>query len=212
MFSLKSVIWTSLLLFSTQSMAYYTFQDTGELLRPGQSSVGGELQFVTSEPSGINVIGRFDGGWKDDLNYRVLAGVGVVDFEAGGYVKWVPIPDHLNQPAFGLNVGGLIASYSSNTELALRVSPFISKAYNIEFGKIIPYAALPLGLTTYDNKSGSSAQFIIGSQFVHPEMAGAQYYAELGMDIDDSPSYFGIGAMFPLNDNNLIDLWPGDEQ
>ncbi len=196
---------------SAPAFAYYTFQDTGSLLAPGQYAVGGELQFRTSDDSGVNILGRFDGGWRDDLNYRAIVGFGDTDFQAGGFVKWVPIPDYDNQPAIGLSVGGLLATYESNTEFSLRLYPFISKQFDVEVGQLTPYASLPLGLRTYDGDSDNTTQLILGTKYVHPEMKGAHYFAEIGFDLDDAFSYFSVGATFPLNEDNLIDLWP-DQQ
>jgi hypothetical protein len=123
-------------------------------------------------------------------------------------VKWVPVPDLEKQPAIGVVAGGLLASYASNTEMSLRLSPFISKSYETDLGKLTPYLSFPLGLKNYDGESSTTAQFVLGSRLIHPEMAGAHYFLELGFDIDDAPTFIGIGATFPLNEDNLIDLWP----
>jgi hypothetical protein len=105
---MKALVLIASLIFSPCiGFAYYTFQDTGDLLKPGTYAVGGELQFKTSDGSGTNIIGRAEGGWRDDLNWRGFAGLGKVDFQAGGLVKWVPIPDFGKQPAIGLSFGGL---------------------------------------------------------------------------------------------------------
>ena len=189
------------------SLGFYTFQDTGKLLEPGENSPGVELQLKTSEGSGANVLGRWDGGWREDMNWRGFVGVGKIDFQAGGQVKWVPIPDHDKQPAIGLSFGGLLASYSSNTEVSLRFSPFLSKSFEVDFGELTPYSALPIGLRTYDGDSNSTTQLVLGTQFIHPEMPGSHFYTELGLDIDDAFTYISFGASFPLNADNRIDIW-----
>jgi hypothetical protein len=199
-----------LVFFPLHAFSYYTFQDTGDLLQPGKYAVGTELQFITEDDSGVNILGRFDGGWRDGWNYRAIVGLGEVDFQVGGFVKWVPIPDHGKQPAIGISAGGLLASYADDTEISARVYPFISKDFMIESGKLTPYATLPLGVRTFDGDSSSTAQAILGGRFNANEMKGADFFAEVGLDLDDAPTFFGIGATFPLNDENLIDLWPGD--
>lgn len=187
--------------------AYYTFQDTGDLLEPGRYAVGGELQFKTSDGSGTNILGRVDGGWRDDLNWRAFVGLGKVDFQAGALVKWVPVPDYGKQPALGISFGGLIASYASDTEFSGRFNPFLSKKFEVEFGQLTPYAALPIGFRTYDGDSDTTAQIVLGSRFIHPETPGAQYFAEIGLDLDDTFTFLGIGVSFPLNYDNRIDIW-----
>lgn len=203
------IFFTSLVFLITvsQAQAYYTFQDTGSLLAPGEKAVGGELQFKTSDNSGTNILGRYDGGWKDDFNYRFLVGLGKIDFQAGAFVKWVPFPDHDKQPAIGVSFGGLLASFDNDTEFAFRAIPFASKEFEVEFGQLTPYAAFPLGIRTYDGEEDSTAQFVLGSKYVHPDQPGAHYFAEFGIDIDDAFSYISFGATFPLNENNRIDIW-----
>lgn len=203
----------SLLLSSVQSFAYYTFQDTGDLLAPGRYAVGTELQFKTSKGSGMNIMGRFDGAINDEWNYRGYVGLGDTDFLAGGYAKWVPYPDYDRQPAIGITLGGLLASYSepgvgSNTEFAARATPFISKSFEAELGQFTPYAALPFGVRTYDGESDSTLQLTLGTRFIHPEMLGAHYFAEVGFDLDNTFAYISLGATFPLNEDYLIELWP----
>lgn len=202
-----------LMIFSGQSFAYYTFQETGDLLAPGRYAVGGELQFQTSKRSGVNILGRFDGAISDEMNYRGFVGLGDVDFQAGGYVKWVPFPDFEKQPAIGITLGGLVASYTvpqkgSNTEFSLRATPFISKSFDAELGQFTPYAALPVGARTYDGDSDGTLQLIVGNRFIHPEMLGAHFFGEVGFDFDNTFGFISVGATFPLNEDNLIELWP----
>jgi hypothetical protein len=192
--------------------AYYTFQDTGDLLAPGRYAVGGELQLLTKGDSGANILGRFDGGISDEWGFRGIVGLGETDFQAGGFLKWVPIPDVDNQPAVGVMFGGLIATYTADrinsTEFAARAYPFVSKKFDVEFGQLTPYASLPLGVRNFDGDSSSTSQMILGSRFIHPDMAGAQWFAELGFDFHKAPGYVSFGATFPLNEEYLIDLWP----
>ena len=203
----KLISFLLLILIPQSGFAYYTFQDTGDLLAPGEYAPGVELQFRTTNGSGNNIIGRWDGGWKDDLNWRGFVGLGKVDFQAGGLVKWVPIPDHDKQPAIGISFGGLIATYESDTELAARFNPFVSKTIEVDFGQLTPYTALPIGFRTYDDESNSTVQWTLGSRFIHPDMPGSHFFAEIGLDLDDAFTYLSVGATFPLNADYRIDIW-----
>lgn len=199
--------------FSQLANAFYTFQETGDLLAPDRYAVGTELQFRTSNGSGVNILGRVDGGFSDEWNYRGFIGLGDTDFQVGGHLKWVPFPDFEKQPAIGVTFGGHIASYAvgdrgSKTEFALRTMPFISKSYEAEVGQFTPYASLPLGLRTYDEETDATVQLALGTRFIHPEMLGAHYFAEVGFNLDNVFAYISVGANFPLNDEYLIDLWP----
>lgn len=208
-----SFLFAATLLGGLSAQAFYTFQETGDLLAPDRYAVGTELQFRTSNGSGVNILGRVDGGFSDEWNYRGFIGLGDTDFQAGGHMKWVPFPDYENQPAIGFTFGGHIASYAhdnrgSNTEFAIRTMPFVSKSYEAELGQFTPYAALPLGLRTYDEETDATVQMVLGSRFIHPEMLGAHYFAEIGFNLDNVFAYISLGASFPLNDEYLIDLWP----
>lgn len=209
----KVLFVAAILLNGANAYSYYTFQDTGDLLAPDRYAVGAELQFRTSNGSGTNLTGRFDGGLNDEWNYRVYAGLGDVDFHAGGYFKWVPIPDYQSQPAMGITFGGLLATYSagnsgSKTEFAFRTNPFISKSYEASFGQLTPYAALPIGLSTYDGDTDATLQLALGSRLIHEEMLGAHYFGEVGFNLDNAFAYISVGVTMPLNEEYLIDLWP----
>lgn len=205
---IKWICTSAITFYALPGFSYYTFQDTGDLLAPDRYAVGAELQFRTSKGSGTNLMGRFEGSIDDEWNYRGYVGLGDVDVVVGGHAKWVPIPDYENQPAMGVTMGGLIASYESDTEFSARVTPFTSKSFEASFGQLTPYAALPVGVRTFDGETDSTLQLTLGSRFIHPEMLGAHYFGEVGFDLNNTFGYISFGATFPLNEENLIELWP----
>jgi hypothetical protein len=204
--------WTiliSTLVFQQAAQAYYTVQDTGELLQPNRYAAGAELQFLTSPESGANFLGRFDGAFDDEFNYRGYVGFGKIDFQAGGQVKWVPFPDIDSQPAVGFVAGALIANYEDHAEFTIRAYPLVSKKFETEAQHIfVPYAALPIAYRNYNSETDSPLQFVVGSKYVHPEYKGVEGYAELGLKLDDSVAYISVGANFPMNEDNKFDLQP----
>jgi hypothetical protein len=38
-------------------------------------------------------------------------------------------------------------------------------------------------------------------------MPGAHYFAEIGLDLDDTFTFLSIGVSFPLNEDKRIDIW-----
>lgn len=190
------------LMASAPALAHYSVQDTGELLEPGRYAVGTELQFVTSGDDGANILGKFDAGFSDSFNFRGIVGTGDTDFQLQALVKWVPIPDFEKQPAFGVLAGPLYARYSGENELSLRVVPFVSKKFEVEFGTLTPYAALPFAIRTYDSDTDAPFQFALGTKYSHPDLKGADFTAEIGFDIDKAYNYISFGAIFPLSESN----------
>jgi hypothetical protein len=189
------------LAFVSSAQAHYSFQDSGELLAKGRYAVGSELQFVTSGDNGANALVKFDGGFADELNYRFIVGAGNTDFQLNALVKWVPIPDIDNQPAFGLSAGVMYARYSDENELSLRFTPFTSKKFEVSFGTLTPYAALPFAIRTYDSDTDLPVILAIGSKYSHPDVIGTEFTAEIGFDIDKAFNYFSVGAIFPLDED-----------
>lgn len=208
---LTSVLTSTLILASfgypdSASAGYYSTMDTGRLLQSGHYKLGVETQFITEGNDGVNLTGRFEGPYNDEVGWKVLAGVGTVDVHLGGFVKWVPIPDYNQQPAIGLLIGVLYANYNDLSELNLRVHPFISKNFALDFGDLTPYAALPLGVRTADGSTQGVSQFAIGAEFKPDSLQKARFLAEMGFEIGNSFPYFSLGATLEYDEENGIEL------
>lgn len=192
---------------SISSHAFYTFQDTGDLLAPGRYALGGELQMVTSGDSGVNAVGKFDGGINDSLNYRAVVGFGNVNYQMQALIKWVPIPDVDSQPAIGLTTGLLYANYDiegsngDDNEFSVRFIPFLSKKFDSAVGPFTPYVAAPLAIRTFDGDSDVPVSLAIGTKYSHIDLKGVEFTAEAGFNVDDAYNYISIGAIFPFDDN-----------
>lgn len=193
------------LLTSVVSQAFYTFQDSGDLLEPGHYALGTELQMVTSHNEGVNVVGKFDGGLSDEFNYRAVVGFGEVNFQMQGLIKWVPIPDIDNQPAIGFTTGFLYAKYdtdssSTENEFSIRFIPFLSKKFDSAVGPFTPYVAFPMAVRTYNSDSDVPLAIAIGSKSESVNLKGVEFTAELGFDIDKAYNYVSLGAIFPFDE------------
>jgi len=196
-FLLASFLVSSAFFFVPAAQAFYTVQETGDLLKPNQMQIATELQAITSGDDGINVIGRFDKGLDEEINLRFEVGFGTTDSTVGAYIKWVPIPDYESQPAIGFTFGAHIANYEDETEFAGRVIPFVSKQFDTDWGLVTPYAALPFAFSQYDDESQNPFFLVLGSRYKHPEFQYCDFTAELGFEISDSFTYLSLGAIFP---------------
>ena len=204
-FSLLFLLLTGL---NSTASAFYTFQDSGDLLEPGRYATAAELQFVTSRDSGANLVGKIDGGLNDEFNFRAVIGTGNTDFQIQGLLKWVPIPDYESQPAIGLTTGFLWARYESRAsrnetenEFSVRVIPFMSKKFDSEIGPFTPYVALPFAIRDYGSESDVPFNLAVGSKYAHNELAGVTFTAEVGFDIDESFDSISVGAIFSMDEN-----------
>lgn len=182
------------------SQAYYSTMDTGELQTGNDFKLNLETQFVSSGDEGINFNGRIDTALTDDTNLRGLIGFGTTDFQVGGYLKWIPIPDIDNQPAMGL-LGGLnYARFEDENDVSLRIVPLASKKLSFEFGQLTPYAALPFGLRSYADETDVPLQLELGSEIkinnLHEDLKNLSFMFEVGFDLVDAFSYISLGVNF----------------
>ncbi len=184
--------------------AYYSTLDNGNMLKPGHYRMLGEVQFVTEGDSGMNLSARLDGAINEEMGWRGQFGFGTTDFFGGGFVKWVPIPDIDRQPAVGLLGGVLYARHSRVDQLSLRVHPFISKAFVVEFGEFTPYAALPFGLRNTEDDTELTIQLALGSEFKPNAWKHIGLFAEIAFDVREAFPYFSLAASLEWDEENGI--------
>ena len=186
--------------------SYYSTLDTGEILKEGNYRVTGGAQAITSEDTGVNVTGRFDHWLNEEMEIQGLAGFGVVDFQAGAFLKWVPIPDYEKQPAVGLKAGVLYGSVEGESELTFRIHPMISKKFETEIGKVSPFAALPLGMRFKDSKVSVPTQIVGGGFYEHPDLENVRFAVELGFDLNKAFNYITLGVQLAIDDEEGIQI------
>ncbi|MEO0335614.1 MAG: hypothetical protein AAF202_04440 [Pseudomonadota bacterium] len=186
------------------SLAFYSTVDDGKILEEGRYRLTGTGQLITSEGSGGNATGRFAHWWNDELQVEALAGFGDVDFQAGGFVKWVPIPDFDNQPAVGVKAGALYGSVDGLNEFSFRIHPLVSKAFNSDIGQFTPYASLPIGVRFFDNQIDLPTQVVAGSFFEHAELQNISFALELGVDLNKAFNYITLGVALEVDESEGI--------
>lgn len=188
------------LLVSIQSLAYLEFNESGELVPENQYRLGFAPQIGLS-PSMVNFGAFFDTGIGESSQLRVTAGLGDTDFFAGFGYKMVPVPDYQKQPALGFKIGASFAREKDDNILTLQVSPFLSKIMDMEFGKLIPYAALQMGVSAHRSSSTSPTILALGSEILPQQFRKVQFGAELGLDLHDAISYITGYITFMFDDN-----------
>jgi len=191
-------------LLSPSAFAYYSVWDTGEVLKEGHYETSLEGQFITAEGSGMNVTGRFDFPIQDDSSGRVMLGAGAIDFHAGAFYKFIPYPDTEKQPAIGAIFGAIYARNEGENFLTLRIAPLVSKVFQLNFGEMVPYASLPIGLTSRKGGTDVPINFAIGTDVKTDHFKHWRWRTEVGFNIDDSYSYVSIGAILDFDQENGI--------
>lgn len=187
--------------------AYYGVLDNGEVQPAGQYKVTTDVQALTKN-GGLNLGGTFDMGFNDEFGLRALLGFGKTDFFAGAMFKWMPIPDLENQPAIGVNLGVVYANDEDIRDMSFRAEPLVSKRLTVEQTVITPYAALPVSVRVRDTNSVAvkeetrmAFQLVIGSQLQIEAYKNLQFIAEIGLDLDQSPGYVSMGAVWYFDKN-----------
>lgn len=193
------------------SSAYTSVMDTGEIMGPGQYKLTGESQFITNENGGVNLSGRVDAGLNEELGFRGEFGFGKTDVFLGGLFKYMPFPDTDTQPAIGFNAGLLYGRTRGNNLVTMRFEPLVSKQFATTFGKVTPFASLPLGFVNGDHepngdaKAYSQIQLALGSQVKVKQWQNLQFMGELGLNLKDAYSYISLGAILYFDpDKGLV--------
>ncbi|MCO5113771.1 MAG: hypothetical protein M9899_06315 [Bdellovibrionaceae bacterium] len=188
------------LLLPVKSFALLTVLDTGEIIESGKYKLGIQLQGITDEPGGINFAGHVYLPINSAWNLRLHAGTGQTEFNAGGGVKWIPIPDINHQPAIGAIMEVEWASDNNFDVLYTRFAPLISKSFRWEYGAMSPYAAIPIGiyymLDADHDKTDIFLQLALGVELDLEAFDNFTIVGEGGFDLKDSFSYVSIMGRF----------------
>lgn len=201
LFATTALVMSSL--WSPSSYAYFSVINTGELIAPSQYQISFEPQFVFQSYDGFNAIARFDMGLNEDSNVRGILGVGAVDFEIGGFFKWIPFPDTESQPAIGAEVGGTIARFKSDTEYNFRIHPLISKKFESEMGDVIPYGSIPLGISARPGKTVLPIQLVAGTEIRPLNTPKLSFFAEIGANVNEAFGYASAAITYRFNESDL---------
>ncbi len=188
----------AILIFTFQAHAHFSLLDTADPLPENRYRVMLEPQIISGDLSGANVTARFDSPITNASGFRGILGVGALDFQAGAFYKWAPIPDVDNQPAMALLSGISYANYDGKDLFSVRVYPVISKRFTWELGEMKPYASLPFGMSSQSGKSLFPVQVSIGAELKFQKITDLDFFGEIGLEVKDSFSYisFGIATYF----------------
>lgn len=196
----KNIILSVLLsFFGFSAQAYLTLGESAELVRKGELRVGALAQFNTGNGSGANVAATLDSAISDSSSTRFYMGLGDTDFFVGGAAKWIPIPDYEKQPAMGVRLGAIYGREGSENLITVRADPMLSKKWETERGLFIPYAAVPIMVTSYKSSSTTAMQFTVGTEYQTTDLPDYQFGGEFAMNAKDSFSYIAFYATMNMD-------------
>jgi len=189
-----------MLLSAPSSHAYQTILEAGEPLDTKEYHLGFAPQFYTGDFSGTNGVFYLRKGLSTGRDVSIQLGTGGVDFFTTLSTRWIPIPDLANQPALGLRFDVTLSRDESLSSGVFRIAPFASKQFSTSSGVIEPYAYLPLGMRVVEGSYNSTSQLVFGSKVKVEELLPAYFYAEMGLNMKNSLSYFSIGLFSTFTD------------
>jgi len=201
----KVLLSAALLLLSSNAFGYYSVMNTGDILPEGKYTLTPEAQFLT-DPSGINVGTHVEMGLDEGSGLRGDVGVGKTDFYLGGFYKYIPFPDIEGQPAVGFNAGGIYAADAGMSEFTIRFEPLVSKKFATSFGFLTPYGSIPISLqhfTKGSDKNDVAFQVVGGMEIGINQWHGLRLMPEVGINLDNAPSYVSLGAVLDFDENGF---------
>jgi hypothetical protein len=190
----------SVLAFAPKASAYFSTIDTAELIEPQKYQVSLEPQLILSRYDGLEATGRLDTGINESSSVRGILGFGTVDFQVGGFYKFIPFPDTANQPAIGGEAGVIIARVKGNSEVSVRLHPLVSKKFETEIGDVIPYASLPFGITNRVDGTFVPFQLVGGAELRALNTPQISYFAELGINLNQAFSYISLAVAYRFDE------------
>lgn len=122
-----------------------------------------------------------------------------MDLHLGATYQWVPFPDVDRQPAIGFRGAAWYARYKDENYLTLSISPVISKKIEHRGETLVPYVSAPINYTLNKTKDFYSQQFIVGTEWIHPQFRKWNFAGEVGFNLKDSYSFIAVYAGFQFD-------------
>lgn len=189
----------SFFLIGLTAHADYAIFDTGEIAPKKTYKLTGNTQHLT-ENGGMNLTARIDAGLTEELGVRGFVGAGKTDVFLGAMAKWMPFPDTDSQPAAGIAAGIHYIKDGDLRDMVVRIEPMISKRIAVGGGAITPYGSVPVSIISRDldgtDKDEVGTQLVAGAQVQIEKWQNLQFIGELGVELNEAPSYFGVGAVY----------------
>lgn len=189
---------------ASSAHAYLSIAESGEILPMNKYQAGVIPQVLLNRGGGANVDAFFDMPINESTSARISLGAGAIDFSTFASVKFVPFPDIDNQPAIGVRVGLGVTRESDENWTLGQVAPLVSKKVSTDNGLFVPYAAIPFQFVSMKRENVTSAQFVVGSEWVYPETPDVRYGGEVGIEMNKSYSYVSIFVTLPFDSSKGI--------
>lgn len=165
-------------------LAYFTNADSGELVPVDQYRL-----IIEPQMGHFNMSAHFDTGVSDSSQMRVSLGSGEDGTHLDFFYKDIPYPDYGNQPAMGYKVGTVFTSEGGDNIFTIRLMPLISKTFEIDDNRWIPYLSVPFSVSMEKSLSTTPIHAVIGTELSLASAPDMQVGFEYGASLKDSFSY-----------------------
>lgn len=181
-------------LLSRYSHAFLTINETAEILPENYFRLGVAPQLIVSDGGGFNAGFYADAHIDDDLDGRITAGGGEIDFWTQASLKWVPFPDVEKQPAMGGRVAVIYARDEDRNTTGVQLTPLFSKKADTRYGNMIPYVGLPVTWFSTSSNSYTATQFTVGAEWfpVEDKHVGVEFNLNLDNSLSSVSAYFSF--------------------
>lgn len=193
---MKKLLLLTALLFTFHSQAYLSLNESAEILPDTYYNLGVAPQTYLSNGGGYDASVFAEMHLFENTDGRVTIGGGDIDFWTQASMKWSPIPDVDNQPAFALRGALGYVRESKENFYHLQITPIVSKKSTTAAIDMLPYVGLPITYVAEDGNNFVASQVSLGSIF-YP-WANTQLGAEFNLNLKNSVSSASVFFMFPF--------------
>lgn len=200
---MKSLIFALTLLVLQPAFAtYLAINESGEIPEVGDYKLGIAPQLLLNEGGGANVGVFMDAPIREDFSVRGMAGAGEIDFHLGASAKYVPFPDVDNQPAIGGRAAIWYAREGDLNITTIQFAPLVSKKFtDVPDMTFVPYAAIPVNITSHKGRNFTGSQFVVGTEWVHASAPNLLFSGELALNMNDSYSALTFTLALPIDES-----------
>ncbi len=204
----KTMVFLTILLFSLTShltwAGVHSTLQTGEVTNRLKMNISSYL--INREGSagldieGLAIMGHVEIPYTESSSWRLGIGKGNFDVQLDGSWKWIPIPDHNNQPAIGTLLGMTYIHCSTCVEapyeMGLYAQPIISKTFRTNFGSFNTYTGPMMAIMFHESNLWYPIRFAAGSELTLNNLQSLGFMLEGSLNISNSTNAVALGINY----------------
>ncbi len=201
---IKALFGLAAVLFMSQTNAV-AMDVPGGLIRSADSLPTNTYELVltpgyTFRPNGAYMTSEIRYQPNEDFGVGFGFGAGEAGFNFGMNGSFFIVPDTSNQPGVSLLAGAYFNRVDQSNYFNVKVTPIVSKRFDTDFGKVVPYAGLHMSpsfrLGQPDNSLSVKAS--LGSNWELRSLSGLKVYTEGSIGLNSSVHEVLLGFSYPF--------------